>query len=284
MLIIGCGYLGRRLAARLSEGGASVSGLVRSRETAARLAALGIAPLRADLDRPLPPLPTRGTSLFYLAPPPREGREEPRLARLLAALEQGGQPRRILYLSTTGVYGDCGGEWVDETRPPNPQADRARRRWDAERLRRWQARRGGELVILRVAGIYGPGRLPLERLRRGLPMVSAAESPWTNRIHVDDLVTACVAAMERGLDGGIYNACDGHPGTMRDYFDRVADHAGLPRPPQIRLSEAEGRLSAGLRSYLRESRRLSNRRLREELGVTLRYPTLEAGLAACPPG
>jgi len=282
MLIIGCGYLGRRLGARARAVGASVTGLVRTRESAARLKAAGITPLLGDLDRPpLPSLPSRGRELYYLAPPPARGRTDPRLGNLLEALASSGQPRRIVYLSTTGVYGDCGGDWVDETRPPRPEVERARRRWNAEqRLRVWHAAGHGELVILRVAGIYGPGKLPLQRLRQGLPMVSAADSPWTNRIHADDLVSVCLAAMERGRDGAVYNVSDGHPGTMRDYFDRVADLAGLPRPPLVSLEEAGGRLSAGLLSYLRESRRLDNRRMLEELGVRLRYPDLEAGLPA----
>jgi nucleoside-diphosphate-sugar epimerase len=190
--------------------------------------------------------------------------------------------RRIVYLGTTGVYGDCGGDWVDEDRPVRPSVDRARRRWDAEtRLRDWSAHTGGELVTLRVAGIYGPGRLPLERLRSGQPMVAQDDAPWTNRIHADDLAAVCVAAMERGRSGAVYNVSDGNPGNMTDYFNSVADAAGLPRPPVIRMADAGGRLSEGLISYLRESRRLSNRRMLDELGVVLRYPTLEEGLRAC---
>lgn len=204
------------------------------------------------------------------------------MQRFLEGLCDSGQPRRILYISTTGVYGDCGGEWVDETRPVNPGVDRAWRRWDAEqRLRRWREQTGAELVILRVAGIYGPGKLPLARLRKGLPMVAPEQAPWTNRIHVDDLVQACLLGMQRGRDGEVYNACDGSPGNMADYFNRVADLAGLPRPPVIDLADAEGSLSAGLRSYLGESRRLRNDKLLQELGLVLRYPDLEAGLPAC---
>jgi len=187
----------------------------------------------------------------------------------------------VVYISTTGVYGDCGGAWVDESRPVNPLAPRAKRRWDAEcAWQAWRKASGRELVILRVPGIYGPDRLPLERLRAGLPLVRESEAPYTNRIHADDLAEVCVAAMRRGHDGEVYNACDGHPGTMTDYFNRIADLAGLPRPPQIPLAEATERLSEGMLSYLRESRRLDNRKMREELGVTLRYPSLEQGLAS----
>jgi nucleoside-diphosphate-sugar epimerase len=283
MLIVGCGYVGRRLARHYLDRGQEVTGLVRSDESRAALAAEGIPALSADLATgSLRHLALAGERVFHLAPPPAKGEVDVHTRRLVAAFGAGGGPRRLVYLSTTGVYGDCGGAWVDETWPPAPGVDRARRRWDAESsLRRWSGETGGELVILRVAGIYGPGRLPLERIRRGLPLVSEAESPFSNRVHVDDLVAACAAAMERGRPGGVYNVCDGNPSTMTDYFFRVADAVGLPRPPVIPLDEAAAELSAGMLSYLRESRRLSNRRMREELGVTPRYPDLAAGLAAC---
>jgi len=260
-----------------------VTGVVRSEASAAQLAELGINSLRVDLDRQqLPPGATRGEDVFYLAPPPADGERDVRMQRFLEGLTDSGQPRRILYVSTTGVYGDCHGEWVDETRPAHPQVDRARRRWHAEQLlRQWREDVGGELVILRVAGIYGPGRLPLARLQKNLPMVAEADAPWTNRIHVDDLVEACLLAMQRGVDGEVYNACDGNPGNMTDYFNRVADLAGLPRPPLVDLDQARDSLSPGMLSYLAESRRLSNRKLREQLGVELRYPTLAEGLPAC---
>lgn len=282
-LIVGCGYLGRRLARALQAGGEPVRGVVRSIPSAQRLADEGIAALLEDLDeRGLPASSTAGKAVYYLAPPPAQGREDPRMQRFLEGLAESGQPRRILYISTTGVYGDCAGQWVDETWPVNPGVDRAWRRWDAEqRLRQWREQSGGELVILRVAGIYGPGKLPLARLRKGLPMVAPAQAPWTNRIHIDDLVQACLLGMQRARDGEIYNACDGSPGNMADYFNRVADLAGLPRPPVIDLADAEGALSAGLRSYLAESRRLRNDKLLRELGLVLRYPSLEAGLPAC---
>lgn len=239
--------------------------------------------MTADLDQStsLPPELSAQDRIFYFAPPPPTGRSDPRMQHFLAALAPN-RMRRIVYISTTGVYGDCGGEWVDETRPPNPQVDRAFRRHDAEQqLQTWRTAGGSELVILRVAGIYGPGKLPLERLQRQTPMVAAEEAPWTNRIHIDDLVQVCEAAMERAPDGAVYNVSDGQPGNMRDYFDRVADLFDLPRAPLVRLAEADGRLSAGLLSYLGESRRLDNRRMLDELGVNLRYPTLTDGLAAC---
>ncbi len=282
-LIFGCGYLGRMVALQQRDNGRQPIGVVRSAARAEELKSMGIDAMMADLDAPaLPGLPLRDSLLFYFIPPPKSGDTDPRIRNLISACEHQGHPRRIVYVSTTGVYGDCNGDWVTEERPVNPVASRAKRRWDAESsLREWRAATGGEFVVLRVAGIYGPGRLPLERLRAGLPLVRAQESPWTNRIHVVDLVQVCLAAMQRGRDGEIYNVSDGSPGTMIDYFSRIADLAGVPRPPAISLSQAQQQLSPGMLSYLRESRRLDNCKIRTELGIKLKYPTLDSGLPAC---
>ncbi len=283
MWILGCGYTGTRLARRWLDQGRPVTALVRSEPSRLALARAGIPTLARDLAAdPFDDINWAGQDLYHLAPPPPTGREDRLTRHLVAAFRRNGHPHRLVYLGTTGVYGDCGGDWVDETRPPAPAADRAHRRWDAEdTLRAWSRESGAELILLRVAGIYGPGRLPLERLRQGLPLVREEEAPWSNRIHITDLVEACVAAMERGAAGAIYNVCDGHPTTMTDYFLRVADAAGLPRPPLIPLREAAREVSAGMMSYLAESRRIGNRRLRQELGVSLRYPDLASGLPAC---
>lgn len=281
MLIVGCGDLGRRVAERAADRGESVRCLVRHDHSAANLERRGLVARAIDLDGPvtLTADEQADTQVFYFAPPPSSGAEDPRIGHFLAALAP--RPRRLVYVSTTGVYGDCDGAWVDESRPPNPQVDRARRRHDAEqRLQRWRGD-GRELVVLRVAGIYGPDKLPLERLRAGTPMIAEADAPWTNRIHVDDLVSVCEAALRRGRDGEVYNVSDGNPGNMRDYFDRVADAFGIPRAPAVTLAEAGETLSPGLLSYLGESRRLDNRKLLSELGVRLAYPDLETGLAAC---
>jgi len=282
MWILGCGYIGQRLARRALQQGCPVQALTRSQASQAALVEAGIPALARDLTtQGLDDLAWEGEDLFHLAPPPPQGVEDGLTRRLVDHFQRHGHPRRLVYLSATSVYGDCGGDWVDETRPPAPLADRARRRWDAEEgLRAWSRESGAELVILRVAGIYGPGRLPLERIRQGLPLVREEEAPWSNRIHAEDLVAACLLAMDRGMPGAVYNACDGHPTTMTDYFLRVADAAGLPRPPLVSLAEAAGILSSGMLSYLAESRRLSNRRLREELGLRLRFPTLATGLRA----
>jgi nucleoside-diphosphate-sugar epimerase len=284
VFIVGCGYVGERIAALEAVTGAPVTALARSPESAQRMRRQGIEPVAGDLDvaASLRALPAAGSDLYYLAPPPASGITDPRAAALIEALDGVNAPRRIVLVSTTGVYGDCHGEWVDEDRPPSPQTDRARRRLDAEnRFRDFGTACAVPVSILRVAGIYGPGRLPEERLRRGEPVLREDESPWSNRIHVDDLAQACVAAMRRGRGDAVYNATDGHPSTMTDYFNRVADALGLPRPPPVSMAEARARLSEGMLSYLAESKRLDNRRLREELGVRLVYPDLSSGLRAC---
>jgi nucleoside-diphosphate-sugar epimerase len=282
LLIVGCGYVGTRLARQYREQGESAKGVVRTDAGVARLAQAGIHAVRCDLASDDPgDLALADARVFHFAPPPGSGTRDPHTRRLIEAFERAGHPRRLVYISTTGVYGDCAGRWIDETHPVQPLADRSRRRWDAEeRLRDWSLASGRDLVILRVAGIYGPDRLPLERIRSGAPMVRPEEAPYTNRIHVDDLVAACIAAMDRGVPGAVYNACDGHPSTMTRYFQDVAVAAGLPSPPLISLEEAAERLSGGMLSYLSESRRLHNDRLRTELGVELRYPSLADGLRA----
>ncbi|MCU7865146.1 MAG: SDR family oxidoreductase [Candidatus Thiodiazotropha sp. (ex Lucinoma borealis)] len=281
--IVGCGDIGRRIAMESLSEGDVVTGWVRSEESIKYLQGLGIGAMQIDLDQPLATIPSVGSErLFYLAPPPSVGCEDSRVANLIDHLLDGGQPKKVVYLSTSGVYGDCNGAWVDETRRPAPAVDRARRRLDAER--RWQTwceHTGGELVILRVAGIYGPGKLPVQRLQQGQPMVSEADSPFTNHIHSLDLVKVCLAAMQRGHSGEVFNVCDGHPNSMTSYFNQVADFLHLPRPPQISLDQAKHTLSPGMLSYLGESRRLSNHKLLDELSVALSYPTLEQGLPAC---
>jgi len=282
MLIIGCGYIGRALGARYLLAGEPVTGVVFSLESTLQLRKIGITPVAMDLDQSIDRLPLAGeTGIFYFAPPPDAGVRDPRLERFLTALGRQGCSPRIVYISTTGVYGDCQGAWVDESRPVQAVTDRARRRLDAElKLLEWRLQGGGELVILRVAGIYGPGRLPLARLRQGLPMIREEEAPWTNRIHADDLVTVCQAAMTRGVDGEIYNVSDGAPGNMAQYFSMVADLAGLEQPPMISRAAAQRELPASMLSYLQESRRIDNRKMLRDLGVTLKYPTLAKGLAA----
>ncbi len=282
-VIVGCGYVGKAVEALHRAAGETCRALTLSEDSAKALRASGIDAVARDIGALAPEQAAEfgGRSLYLFVPPEPQGRSDARLRRFLAACASK-PPARIVSIGASGVYGDCNGAWVDETRPVAPRADRAWRRWDGEQaLREWSRDTGAKVVFLRVAGIYGPGRLPLRRIRSGAPIVSRDQAPFTNRIHVEDLARLCVVAMERGAAGRVYHACDGSPGNMTDYFHAVADFAALPRLPEIPLAEAEGRLSAGLLSYLRESRRLRNRRAREELGLRFRYPNLAAGLAAC---
>ena len=281
---MGCGDIGRRVARLEQEAGLALTALARSEGSARQLQGVAIAPLRGDLDDPvsLSGLSVQGQILHYLAPPPGEGEGDPRIQALLAQLVPGTLPAVVVYVSTSGVYGDCGGAWVDEDHPLNPQTDRARRRVAAEQaLQAWSSQTGVPAVVLRVPGIYGPGRLPIERVRAGRPLLREDQSPHSNRIHADDLAAACFSAARRGRSGAAYNASDGHPTTMTDYFNRVADLAGLPHPPQIGMDEARRVLPPAFLSFLEESKRLDNRRMLTELGLTLRYPDLDCGLAAC---
>jgi nucleoside-diphosphate-sugar epimerase len=284
VLIVGCGDVGERVAALEIPAGWRVVGLVRSEASAQRLRAAGIRPIIADLDVPasLRDLPVKNSLIYYFAPPPGRGTTDPRMETFVSLFESSGPPARVVLISTTGVYGDCHGEWVTEDRPPNPRADRAKRRLAAETaLRRWSEASGVPVVILRVPGIYGRGRLPEERLRAGEPVLHETESPFSNRIHADDLARVSVTAGHHAGPGIIYNVSDGHPTTMTDFFYRVADLLGISRPPAITLEQARQQLGEGMLSYLAESKRIDNRRLREELGVELVYPDLASGLPSC---
>lgn len=282
VFIVGCGDVGLRVAVLEMAAGNPVTALVRSAVSGHAYAGRGIGVVRGDLDAPatLTGLPAADV-LYYFAPPP-EGEGEPRLAGLLAALAKEALPRRLVYISTSGVYGDCRGAWVDEDWPVNPLSERARRRLAAERmLRQWGEACGVAYTILRVPAIYGPGRLPVARIRQRMPVLREDESPWSNRIHVDDLARACRAAARHGVTDTAYNVSDGHPTKMTNYFYALADHFGLPRPPAISLVEARRTLDPGMLSFLEESKRLDNRRMLEELGVRLDYPDLASGLSAC---
>jgi nucleoside-diphosphate-sugar epimerase len=284
VLIVGCGDVGQRVGGLHLARGDRVVGLVRAQKSAERLQAAGIQPLLADLDAPdsLGRLCTANALLYYFAPPPETGTTDPRLRALPKLMQGNALPAKLIYISTSGVYGDCQGAWVDESTPPRPQTDRAKRRLDAENaLREWSEYTGVPMVILRVGGIYGPGRLPVDRVRSGRPVIREEEAGYTNRIHADDLAQVCMAALDRGPAGAIYNVSDGQPGTMTQYFNAVADLYRLPRPPVIPREQAQRQLSASLLSFLNESRRMDNAKMLRELGVTLRYPDLQSGLAAC---
>jgi nucleoside-diphosphate-sugar epimerase len=281
ILIVGCGDIGRRVARLALAEGAAVHGLVRSPDKGVELEALGIRSVIADLDDPatLADLPTGGAVIFYFAPPPGGGFTDPRVRTFCAAISAGREPDRVVYMSTSGVYGDSGGEIVTEDTPPDPRNARGKRRLDAEEFfREWGRELGVPIVTLRVTGIYGPGRFPVSQLAGGQPVLLEELAPLTNRIHQDDLVRVCLAAALRGEDGDIYNVSDGHPTTMTHYFTAVADLLGFPRPRQVSLDEARQVMSPLMLSYMTESRRMDNRRMLDKLGIRLLYPDLESGL------
>ena len=281
VLIIGCGDVGVRTARLLQRAGGQVCGLARSEEGAGRLRACGIAPIMGNLDDAgsLADLPTAGKLVYYLAPPPGGGPFDSRMRNFCQAVGATRLPSRVVYMSTSGVYGDCGGHWVTEETPVNPQTSRAQRRVDAEAtLQEWGRLHGVPVVILRVTGIYGPGRLPLARIKQGHPVLREEESPPTNRIHADDLAMVCLAAAQRAADGAIFNVSDGQPGTMTQYFNAICDLLHLPRLPQVSMAEARQVMNPMMLSYLTETRRMDNRKMLDQLGITLMYPDLDAGL------
>lgn len=287
LLIVGCGDVGMRVV-RLLGARWRVLALTSSADRLGALRSAGAVPLLGNLDEPatLARLAGVADAVLHLAPPAATGRDDRRTAHLLQALGRSTRLRRLVYVSTTGVYGDCGGAWVDETRPLRPASDRALRRVDAEQRVRVFGRWAGVAVsVLRVPGIYAldrPGGDPRERLARGSAVLDAADDVYTNHIHADDLARACVAALCRGLTQRAVNVSDDTSMRMGDYFDLAADIFGMARPPRVSRTEAAGRFSPMQLSFMAESRRLANRRLKEELRLVLRHPIVDSGLRAVP--
>ena len=285
LLIVGCGDVGMRVA-RLLRGRWRLIALTSSPARCDALRAAGVQPLVGDLDRPdsLARLAGLADALLHLAPPPLRGATDPRTAHLLAALARKGRVRRIVYGSTSGVYGDCAGARFDETRAVDPATDRARRRVDAEQRLRWYGRAfGARVTLLRIPGIYAGDRAgghPRERLARGAPVLAAEHDVFTNHIHADDLARACAAALHRGPPQRVIHASDDTELKMGDYFDLAAALEGLPRPRRITPEQAREELSPMQLSFMGESRRLVNTRLKRELRLRLRYPTVAQGLVA----
>lgn len=283
LLIVGCGDVGQRVLPWVV-GRWQVVVLTSSPARVPALRAAGAVPLVGNLDEPatLGRLGGLADAVIHLAPPPGQGTQDTRSRHLGRALLRGGRVRRLVYVSTTGVYGDTGGAWIDETRAVAPTTARAQRRVDAEAYWRWFGRcSGAQVSILRVPGIYAldrDGGDPRERVRRGAPVLQPEDDVFTNHIHADDLARACVAALYRGAPQRVFNVCDQTSLKMGDYFDAVADRFGLPRPPRLSRAEAQTTLSPMTLSFLSESRRIGNRRLTRELRLLLRYPTLEDGL------
>ncbi len=285
LLIVGCGDIGLRVA-RLLAGRYRLLALTSSAARCDELRALGIVPLLGNLDQPetLARLGGLADTVLHLAPPAAAGASDERTAHLLQALARRGRIGRLVYASTSGVYGDAQGERFDETRAVRPATDRAQRRVDAERRVRWFGRAfGARVTVLRIPGIYAADRAgghPRERLARGTPVLAAADDGYSNHIHADDLARACVATLLRGLPQRVLHVCDDSEVKMGDYFDLAADLCGLPRPPRITRAEAQAQLSPMLLSFMSESRRLDNRRMKRELRLKLRYPTVREGLMA----
>jgi nucleoside-diphosphate-sugar epimerase len=281
LLIVGTGDVAKRalpaLVARYDP-----LALVRADDARPAIEALGARVVVGDLDRPesLAPLAGAADALLHLAPPDETRRGDSRTRALIAALSGAAMvPRRVVYISTSGVYGDCAGARVDEARPVQPSTDRAARRVDAERtISEWGDRAGLKVTILRVPGIYAADRLPVERLKRGTPVLRAEDDVYTNHIHADDLAAICVRALDPDAPPGTYNAADDSELKMGEWFDLVADRFGLPRPARVSRAEAVRVMSPLLLSFMSESRRLVNRRMKEALGIRLRYPTVFDGV------
>jgi nucleoside-diphosphate-sugar epimerase len=283
LLIVGCGDVGLRVL-RLLRPRWRVLALTSSPQRRALLRNEGAVPLLGDLDDPgsLGRLGALADAVLHLAPPGSEGEEDHRTRALVRALARGGRVQRLVYGSTSGVYGDAGGARFDETRAVRPATARARRRVDAERqLRAYGRGCGVSVTILRIPGIYAadrPGGHPRERLQRGTAVLAPDDDVYTNHIHADDLARACVAALARGRPQRVVHASDDTELTMGGYFDLAADLCGLPRPPRISRVQAQQQLSPLLLSFMSESRRLSNERMKTELRLDLRYPTVREGL------
>jgi nucleoside-diphosphate-sugar epimerase len=282
LLIVGCGDVGMRLLPLLTPY-FRVFATTSQQERCAELRAAGAVPLVANLDHPASLRRLAGLApwVVHLAPPPADGVLDSRTRNLTAILPEQG---RLVYVSTTGVYGDCGGARFDESRPVAPRNPRALRRVDAERvLRGWARRSGATLAILRVPGIYAADRLPLKRLQQGTPALIDADDVYTNHIHADDLAAIIARALLRALPNRTYHAVDDSEMKMAQYFDVVADAFQLPRPPRLPRAALQQVVSPALLSFMSESRRLQNHRIKRELGVRLRYRTVEATLSRCKP-
>lgn len=279
LLIIGCGDVGLRLLPLVRDR-FRVLAVTSQPSRCDELRAAGAVPIVANLDEPasLVRLARLARTVVHLAPPRSEGLLDRRTRNLTAIL-----PDRatLVYVSTTGVYGDCGGERIDETRPVNPQNARARRRVDAERvLRAWARRSASRLSILRVPGIYASDRLPLERLQKGTPALTVQDDVYTNHIHADDLTRIVVDALFRGRACRVYHAVDDSELKMAEYFDAVAEKFGLPKPPRLPRLQLQAAIPPMLLSFMSESRRLANHRIKAELGSHLRHATVHDALRA----
>ena len=283
LLIVGCGDVARRTLPRLL-GHYRVFALLRDPAQCVCWRAMGARPIVADLDRPVSLRRIAGLAdiVLHFAPPSGYGSGDARMRRFLATLSLAKSlPQRLIYVSTSGVYGDCAGARIDETCPARPITPRARRRVDAERqLRRFGRQNKVRVSILRAPGIYAQDRLPLERLQKGVCALRAEDDVYTNHIHANDLAMLVCAALRYGRANRCYNATDDSEMKMAEYFDLVADRFSLPRVPRISRGEAQTQMSPLQLSFMSESRRLGNQRIKNELRAQLRYPQIEDGVDA----
>ncbi len=289
-VILGCGDVGRRIIAQLGSSSvkladgidhSSILACTRSAQAREKNAVLGVQSIELDMDN-MHSLPAeiQDSELYYLIPPPKQGLLDTRSRRVIELLsEQGLKPAKIVLISTTGVYGDCNGEWVTEKSTTNPQAERGQRRLDAERQwLAWCEEFNVEINVLRVPGIYALSRIPRQRLENKMPVVRAQESGYSNRIHADDLAMVAVSAMHKPIAGEVFNVTDGSPGTISEYLQAACVVLGLPPLAEVSMSEAEAELSSAMLSYLSESRKISNQKMLSKLKVTLAYPDFRVGL------
>lgn len=287
IFIVGCGYIGERIARAYSATGDDVTCMVRSPEHGAQLQSAGFTTLISGLDdkSAIAPLDLTGRVLFYLVPPPGGGIIDSRARNFIDIALQSASPDKIVYMSATSVYGEIDGRVVTEETVPHPDSAMGKRRLDAETAFRDYGKAAGvPVVVLRVSGIYGPGRLPLMQISQGHPLLNEDEAGPSNRIHADDLTAVSVAAAELGFDGDVFNVSDGNPSSMTSYFNACADALNLPHQPQVPLSEARLVMSPLMYSYVSQSRVIDNKKMLERLNIQLGYSSLEEGLAASVPG
>ncbi len=281
--VAGCGYIGERIAHQYLKTGTEVTCTVRSQEHASLLDKAGFKAVVSTFDEKssIPQLTLLDSVVFYLVPPPGGGVTDTRARNFIARISDTEKPAMIVYMSATSVYSDSAGEAVTEESATSPDSAMGKRRLDAETaFKEYGAANGLPVIILRVSGIYGPGRLPLMQISQGQPLLNEDESGPSNRIHADDLAAVCVAAAERGSNGDIFNVSDGKPSSMTSYFNACADLLGLARQPQVTLSEARQVMSPLMFSYVSQSRIIDNRKMLSRLGIRLRYETLADGLTA----
>lgn len=284
IVIAGCGYIGNRIARLWREQGAEVTCLVRTPQKAQEYQAQGLQAFAASFDdRNAISLPEiDGSILYYLVPPPGGGISDTRARNFIDVLKKSPPPAKLIYMGATSVYSESSGGTVTEESPTEPHSAMGKRRLDAERaFQEYGETAGVPIIILRVSGIYGPGRLPLTQVSQGQPLLREEESGPSNRIHADDLAEVCRVAADRGEAGDIFNVSDGHPSSMTSYFNVCADLLGYPRQPQVSLEEARRVMTPLMLSYITESRIVDNARLLERLGIRLTYPSMREGLQNC---